>query len=193
MSRLVSNRRTLSKVDIAVIAWVLLCAFLGLKAGQGIASLASVGDDVRAIGTAVHDTGDAIGSIDVPIVGGGIKAAGESVAKAGADVERRGRAGHSRITRTAWLVGLTIWLLPTLPLLGLYVPLRRRRVRERNAVRNGLAPGQDDPALERMLAERALLTLPYAELVSLGAPWQEVAEGRYERLAAIERARTDAD
>ncbi|MGI8580467.1 MAG: hypothetical protein ACR2K9_07990 [Solirubrobacteraceae bacterium] len=191
MSRLVSNRRGLSRVDLTVIAWVLVCAFLGLKAGQGIASLSDVGDDVRAIGHAVHETGDAIGSIDVPLVGGGITAAGQSVSKAGADVERRGRETHSKITRTAWLVGLAITLLPTLPLLGLYVPLRRRRIRERDAVVRGLDEARGDPAIERMLAERALLTLPYARLVELGEPWRDVAEGRYAELAGIERERAE--
>lgn len=191
MSRLVSNRRALSRVDLTVIAWVLICAFIGLKAGQGIASLSGVGDDVRAIGHAVRGTGDAIGSIDVPLVGGGIKSAGESVSKAGADVERRGRDTHRKITRTAWLVGLAIALLPTLPLLGLYVPLRRRRVRERDAVIRGLDEARGDPAIERMLAERALLTLPYAQLVELGEPWRDVAEGRYSKLAGIERKRAE--
>jgi hypothetical protein len=189
MSRLISTRRALSRVDFAVIAWVLVCCLLGLKAGQGVASLSRIGDDVRSIGHAVHDTGDAIGSIDVPLVGGGIKSAGQSVAKAGADVERRGRDTHRKITRTAWLVGLAIALLPTLPLLGLYVPLRRRRVRERDAVVDALDEGRADPAVERMLAERALLSLPYAQLVKLGEPWRDVAEGRYSELAAIERER----
>lgn len=189
MSRLVSNRRALSRLDLAVIAWVLVCAFIGLKAGQGIASLSGVGDDVRAIGTAVRETGDAIGSIDVPLVGGGIKSAGQSVSKAGADVERRGRKTHRKIKRTAWLVGLAIALLPTLPLLGLYVPLRRRRIRERDAVIQGLDDARGDPTIERMLAERALLSLPYARLVELGEPWRDVAEGRYSELAAIERER----
>jgi len=189
MTRLISNRRMLSRVDLTLIAWVLVCAFLGLKAGQGIASLSGVGDDVRAVGHAVHDAGDAIGSIDVPLVGGTIKDAGRSVSQAGADVERRGREGHQKIIRTAWLIGLAIALLPTLPLLGLYVPLRRRRVRERNAVVRGLDEARDDPTVERMLAERALLTLPYARLVELGEPWRDVAEGRYGQLAAIERER----
>lgn len=189
MNRFVSNRRTVSRVDLTLIAWILICAFLGLKAGQGIASLSGVGDDVRAIGRAVHDTGDAIDSIDVPLVGGGIKSAGQSVSKAGADVEHRGRETHRKITRTAWLVGLAIALLPTLPLLALYVPLRRRRVRERDAVAGALDRARDDPAAERMLAERALLTLPYARLVELGEPWRDVADGRYAELATIERER----
>jgi len=189
MSRAVSSRRALSRVDVTLIAWVLVCAFLGLKAGQGIASLSGVGDDVRAVGTAVRDTGDTIGSIDVPLVGGGIKSAGQSISKAGAGVERRGRETRRKIKRTAWLIGLAIALLPTLPLLGLYLPLRRRRVRERDAVIQGLAEARDDPTVERMLAQRALLTLPYARLVELGEPWRDVAEGRYTALAAIERKR----
>jgi hypothetical protein len=189
MGRLVSNRRSVSRADLAVILWVLVCAFAGVKAGQGIASLSGLGDDVRSVGRAVHDTGDTIGSIDVPLVGGSIKSAGQSVSKAGADVERRGRAGHEKIVRTAWLVGLTIFGLPTLPLLALYVPLRRRRVRERDAVAGGLSAARDDPELERMLAERALLTLPYERLVALGEPWRDVAEGRYAQLAALERER----
>ncbi len=69
--------------------------------------------------------------------------------------------------------------------------MRISRVRERRALRELLARFGDDPALDRLLAHRALQTMSYRKLQRTGSerPWIDLAEGRYGDLAAAERRR----
>jgi len=87
------------------------------------------------------------------------------------------------------LLGLSIWLVPSLPLLAAYVPLRMARSRERRALRALVAAHPADPALDRLLAARALAHLPYSSLHTMGAPWADFGAGEYRALADAELAR----
>jgi hypothetical protein len=59
------------------------------------------------------------------------------------------------------MLGLALAVLPSIPVVTLYVPLRLIALRERRALRRLWAARADDPVLRRVLAQRALLTLPY--------------------------------
>jgi hypothetical protein len=78
------------------------------------------------------------------------------------------------------LLGLAVAVIPSLPLLVLYVPLRAARLREAG----------DDPQLEELLARRAVQNLPYHRLARVTrTPWRDLADGRYAALAAAEKQR----
>jgi hypothetical protein len=76
--------------------------------------------------------------------------------------------------------------VPTLPLLVIYAPARVVRGRETRALRLLVADHPDDGDLDRLLATRALVHLPYRHLRKLGAPW---ADGDHRALADAELAR----
>jgi hypothetical protein len=87
------------------------------------------------------------------------------------------------------LLGLAIWLVPSLPLLAAYGPLRVERSREGRALRSLVAAHAGDPGLDRLLAARALAHLPYRRLEAMGAPWADFGAGEYRALADAELAR----
>ena len=63
-----------------------------------------------------------------------------------------------------------MFLVPTLPLMVSYMPVRLHLGRETRALRAMLRDHADDPALDAMLAMRAVAHLPYHRLRALGAP-----------------------
>ena len=80
----------------------------------------------------------------------------------------RSRAAAQSIDRLAVLLGIAIALIPTVPLLALYVPLRVSWRRDRNVVRSAVARWDGEPDLESYLAHRALAHLRFDELRELG-------------------------
>jgi hypothetical protein len=75
------------------------------------------------------------------------------------------------------------------PVLGFYLPLRLNRRRETQAVRRALRLHGDDPALEDLLARRALAAIGYRDLEQLSAGWRELSDADRRRLADVELER----
>jgi hypothetical protein len=176
-------------VDALVLTWVLLWAFAGYTAGRALDKVSEVTRSAEGAGAAVVRTGESIRGVDVPVVGTVFKDAGDSVIKAGRDAQAQARdSGHS-VRRASILLGLAIWLVPSLPLLLLYGPVRVARGRETRALRLLVLDHPGDLELERLLAARALGHLPYRRLRAMGAPWADFGAGEYRRLADAELAR----
>ncbi len=183
--------RRIHAVDATVVAWVLAWALLGYAAGQSLSQLTQVTDSVSSVGRSVVGAGDAIGSLgDTPIIGGAVRGAGEKVAGAGRDAEAQASDSRASVQRAALSLGLAVWLLPSLPLLALYGPLRLARTRDVRALRALVTEHGEEPALERVLATRALTHLPYHRLRALGTPWRDFEAGDYLELAELELERS---
>ena len=89
----------------------------------------------------------------------------------------------------AVVVAVAIALLPTVPLVALYLPLRVARAREVAGLQRKLA-GPVDPMLVEHLAHAALTRVPYSELRHVSdLPGQDVEQGRHRPLAAAELKR----
>jgi hypothetical protein len=67
------------------------------------------------------------------------------------------------VTGVGVLLGVSIALFPTLPLLATYLPTRYAAAHERRALRRAMDSGRSD-ALDELLARRALVHLPYHRL-----------------------------
>jgi hypothetical protein len=88
------------------------------------------------------------------------------------------------------LLALSIGLIPTLPLLGLYAPLRVAWTRDTRSVRRALEQSPADPALNEYLARRAAANLSFADLRAVTTdPYGDLAAGRFDALAALELER----
>lgn len=177
-------------LDLLVLGWVALFVFLGVLMYDAVQELAALSTSVTTAGRAVDDTGRAIGSLDVPLVGGVLGGVGQQIQEAGRSVI--GTAGTARegIDRLALITGLLVAILPSLPLLAYYAPPRLTRARETRAVKAALEDGAGDPLLEHFLAQRAAVNLSFRELRRVSIrPWRDIEEGRVEDLAAAELRR----
>jgi hypothetical protein len=176
-------------VDAVVLAWILAWALAGYAAGRGIDRIGEVARSAEGAGAAVERTGRSIRDVDLPVVGTVLRDAGDQVIAAGRDAQARARRSGDRVRTAAILFGLAVWLVPSLPLLLLYGPVRLQRGRETRALRLLLAAHPDDAGLDRLLAARALAHLPYRRLRAMGAPWADYGAGDYRALADAELAR----
>jgi hypothetical protein len=176
-------------VDASVLAWVLAWALLGYTAGRALDRVSEVTRSAEGASAAVVRTGESIRDVDVPVVGPVFKDAGDSVIKAGRDAQAQARDSGHTVRRASILLGLAIWLVPTLPLLVLYAPARLVHGRETRALRLLVRDHPANADLDRVLATRALAHLPYRRLRAMGAPWTDFGAGDYRALADAELAR----
>ena len=169
MDWLLHPRRRLF-ADALVVTWVVVWALAGYTAGRALDRLSEVTRSAEGASVAVIHTGESIRDVDVPVVGTVFKAPGEKVIGAGREAQAQARAGSTKVHRASILFGLLVWLVPTLPLLLVYGPLRVAAGRETRALRALLREHVGDPELDRLLALRAIAHLPYQRLRALGAP-----------------------
>jgi hypothetical protein len=162
------RRRLLA--DVLVITWVVVWALAGVIAGRALDQVSNVTHSAEGAGSAIVRTGESIRDVDVPVVGPVFKDAGQEVADAGHAAEAQARESSADVHTAAVLLGLAVFLVPTLPLLLTYGPVRLHRARETQALRALLRDHAGDPDLDELLAIRAVAHLPYHRLRALGAP-----------------------
>jgi hypothetical protein len=179
MSLAAERRRSL---DAALVAWVIVWCVLGFWVGREVHRLGGVTGSVRGAGGAIVDAGDAISGLkEIPLVGGAVSAPGDEIAAAGRSAQAGADDARAGADRLAWLLGLSIALIPTLPVLAVYLPPRLTIERDRRAV---AAVGDD------VLARRALVHLPLHRLAAVSAdPVGDMERGEVAALAAAERRR----
>ncbi|HEV2776828.1 MAG TPA: hypothetical protein VGV90_14635 [Solirubrobacteraceae bacterium] len=187
--------RWIGVVDLFVVLWVAVWLLLGLRVHDEVEGLTELSTTISRAGGAVEQTGRALGALDIPFVGDRIDRAAAEATGVGRETRISGRTARDSIADLSTLLGLSVALIPSSAILLVYLPVRVARVRERRALRRLLARFGDDPALERLLAHRALQTMSYRQLQrSVGErPWVDLAEGRYAALAAAERRRLDLE
>jgi hypothetical protein len=116
---------------VAAGAWVAIWLGLGAWTGYEVNALRSLSATVVKSGFAMRSTGEALQSLGaVPFVGRDVSRVGSRVRAAGASAEASGRSSRTTIDRLAVLLGLGVGLVPTIPVLALYLLLRRARVGE---------------------------------------------------------------
>ena len=169
--------------DAAVVALVILFAWLGFKVHDNVAELAGLGRGVRDAGAAVEggfrSAGDAVGG--APVVGGQLRDALQGAGSGtGGEAIDAGRAGERSALRLANLLGWLTFLLPTLLLLSRVLPPRVAQARRLTAAQRVLLGGD-----ERLLAMRAAFGLPYSTLLRhTRDPLGDLQAGRHDALVA---------
>jgi hypothetical protein len=183
--------RLIRVLDASVAVWIVAWVVLALLVGREVRDLRQLSDTVVVAGVGVEETGDLVESLcSVPFVGGSVGEVADRVRAAGRSAQASGRDSRDSTDNLSILLALSIGLIPTLPLLGLYAPLRVTWTREARAVRRAVAAGSADPVLMEFLARRAALNLPYQELRAVSAdPFRDLEEGRFDALAARELER----
>jgi hypothetical protein len=191
--------------DLALVALLVVFAWLGVRVHDAVAELAIVGRSIQDSGRAVSaTTRDTAGAIDgtfsgaasqvqgIPVVGGDIANALRAAPRGATDrIRRTGddqgakivRLGVEQVRRTFQLARLVGWLtfaLPALVLLAWRVPPRVRQIMTMRSARRTLAG-----APEHILAARAAYNLPYGTLRRYTRdPFGDLAAGRHAALLA---------
>jgi hypothetical protein len=170
-----------------LLAWVLAWAFAGIAIGREIQGLTGVTDSARDAGLATQRAADALDSLAaLPLVGGAVGDSADTIRAAGQSAVDGADRGRTRVRRLGALVGLLTALVPTLPLLVLYLPGRLAEAGDRRRILDRLG----EPEMEELLATRAVAHLPYRDLLAISAdPVEDLREGRHGPLADAELAR----
>jgi hypothetical protein len=121
----------------------------------------------------------------VPIVGGSLANALEGAGKgSGGNVAALGQKGEDSVHHLALMLGLLVFLLPTILVLVIMLPSRIREIRQLGAASAALVDTHD-PERRRLLAMRAAFGLSYLTLLGYTRdPIGDLAAGRYDALVA---------
>jgi hypothetical protein len=184
----VPGARLVRLLDIAVVVWIAGWLALALLVAREVRDLRELSDTVVVSGVAIEDTADLVDSLgSVPLVGGQVGQVADRVREAGRSAQVSGRESRSSIDDLSVLLALAIGLVPTLPLLVLYAPLRIAWSRDASAVRRAVESDASDPVLLELLARRALLTQPYERIRAVTSdPFRDLEQGRFAPLAGLE-------
>jgi hypothetical protein len=168
---------------------VLVWAVAGITLGREIQQLAEVTNSARDAGRATQSAADALDSLsDAPVVGGAIGDSADRIRSTGQGAIDGAEEGRTRIRRLGVIVGALIAIVPTLPLLVLYLPDRQAELRDRRRILKALRKG--DPGIEALLATRAVAHVPYRVLLRVSPdPAGDLQAGRHGPLADAELRR----
>lgn len=185
------SRRTVWILDVSLALWVVAWIWLGFAIGREVSNLTTLSDTVVTAGQAVEDTGRALHALQqIPFVGDRIAAIEQQIEAAGASAVASGQQSRGSVEDLAVLLTFSIAVIPSVPVLALYLPLRISRLLDVRTIRRAARRAASDPAFEEFLARRAAENLTYHRLREITAnPWRDLDEGRFGVLARAELAR----
>lgn len=191
------SARTMRWLNVGLAIWAACWIGIAAYTAYEVSSLRTLSYTVVKAGAATESTGHALAAIShLPFVGGQIGQLGEQAIAAGASARSSGASTATTVDRLAVLLGIAIALIPTVPLLALYLPLRLSWRRDRRAVQQAVARWDGEAGLEAFLARRALAHMRFDELRALGydgtdgsAPDSELAAAELRRLGLDRPAR----
>jgi hypothetical protein len=115
-------------LDVLLVLWTALCIGLGIWVGSEVRSLANLSDTVRTGGRALDQTSAALGELRaIPVIGPRLESMQVSVHTAAVNAKRSGKSGRSTIENLSVLLAIAIALVPTIPVIGVYLLYRPRR------------------------------------------------------------------
>ncbi|HEU5215896.1 MAG TPA: hypothetical protein VFU30_10180 [Gaiellaceae bacterium] len=157
------------RLNVALVIWAALWIGIAAYTAYEVSALRALSHTVVKAGTATESTGRALAAVGhLPFVGGRISQLADQAVAAGASARESGASTATTVDQLAVLLGIAIALIPTVPLLALYVPLLLAWRRERREVSRAVARWDGEPGLEAFLAHRALGHMPFEQLRALG-------------------------
>ena len=114
--------------DAALVLWTAAWLVVGLLVYRDVRDLAELSEPALDAAVALEETADGLREIrTVPFLGdvGNLEQIERRVRVAARSTRRSAHESREGIRRLAWLLAGSIALVPTLPLLALYVPVRR--------------------------------------------------------------------
>lgn len=185
-----TSARSLWAIDGAILIWAAAWIVVGFVVYHEVRGLSQLSDTLESASDAIDETGRALGNLrDLPFVGPDLGNLADRASATAASARASAEDSRKRAERLSIVLGFSVAVAPTVPLLALYIPMRIARAREVRAVRRALRAGSGRE-FEELLAWRALQNLPYHRLRSASPhPRLDIETGRYDRLARAELAR----
>lgn len=191
----ISDRKLLRAFDVGVVLWIIIWVTMSIATFIEVRSLRQLSTTLMRSSDVLADTADVLGSIeDVPLVGSEVEEVHTSVRAAAESARASGLESRDNISDLSILLGVVIFLVPVVPVLFLYLPLRLAWKREVAAISSAIAASGDDPTFKEFLARRATQNLGFHRLQELGInPWRALESERYEELSKAELERLGID
>ncbi|MFL5826724.1 MAG: hypothetical protein ACJ76V_09395 [Thermoleophilaceae bacterium] len=113
------------RADALVAAWVILWVGMGIWTAVTVHGLKQVADTSIQAGDAVGQAGQVLSLLGaVPVVGGQLAAQADQIRTLGDSARKSGEESKSSIDRLTFLLGFSIAIVPSVPLLVFYIPAR---------------------------------------------------------------------
>ena len=182
-------RRTFQLVaDLFFVLWLVLWVWVGLAVHDGTMALAAPGrqtdESASAMAGQLRDAGGALD--DVPLIGDEVATPFDKAAEASDGLAAAGRSSVQAVERLAFVLGMSIALIPILVVMAFYLPGRLRFIREATAGAR-FVDSADDLDL---FALRALANQPVRVLARVSADpagdWRRKDPVVVTRLAELE-------
>jgi hypothetical protein len=126
----VPSRAFVALLGILAVAWSVGWILVGIWTRHEVQTLRKLSGTVVTSGVAVKQTGDALQGLGaIPFVGADVARVGRQVSTAGVSAQRSGRQTRDAVRRLSNLLGISIALIPSVPMLALFVVTVRLRRR----------------------------------------------------------------
>lgn len=183
-----ADNKLIKALDVGVALWTAIWLALAVVTFLEVRSLRQLSTTLVRSSDVLADTADVLAGIeDIPVVGSRVKDVEASVRTAAESTRRSGLESRDNIKDLSILLAVVIFLVPVMPVLLLYLPLRLSWRREVDVVAAGLRSSRGDPAFWDFLAYRATQNLGFERLQEMGIdPWEGVPEQRRDELARAE-------
>lgn len=189
------TRPALLGADLAAAAWVAGWIAVAVLVGTDVSQLNGLSTTLSLAGGALVSIGHGLHALShLPFVGSGVgRVAGRLVAT-GSQARATSRNVSQSVDQLSYLLPVVIALVPSVPTLAVYLPVRIQRQREIRAVRRALQSAGDPRHVEHYLARRAVTMMPFHQLRKLTSdPWEDLRSGRVRHLAEAELRRLGID
>jgi hypothetical protein len=114
-------------LDYVLVAWTALCIALGIWVGAEVRNLTQLSDTVTTGGRALNQTSVALHELQgIPFIGSRLKSMQVKVHAAAVQAKASGQESHSTIDDLSVLLAVAIALVPTVPVIAVYLLYRRR-------------------------------------------------------------------
>ena len=162
------SARAMRILNVGVAVWAAFWIALAAYTAYEVNALRTLSNTVVKAGVASESAGKALSAVGaIPLVGSRVGALAQQTIAAGRSAQSSGASSKTTIDQLAVLLGIAIGLIPTLPLLGLYLPLVVGWRRDRRGVEQAVMRWHGERGLVEYLAGRARAHLPYHELREL--------------------------
>lgn len=175
-------------VDLLFVVWLVMWVWVGLAVHDGTMALAAPGHQTEKSASAMAgQLRDAGGRLDdVPLVGDEIATPFDKAADASDGLAAAGRSSVVAVEKLAFVLGLSIAMIPILIVAAFHLPLRIRFIREATAGAKFIDSADD---LD-LFALRALANQPMRKLARISddpaGDWRRRDQGVVTRLAELE-------
>lgn len=178
-------------LDLLAAMWVAVWIGLAVLVGIDIRDLRQISDTLGVAGNALVQGGHALQSLShLPLVGPAISHIAGRLLSTGTSVTTAASSSDTGIEQLSYLLPAVVALVPVIPVLGVYLPVRIQRQREYKAIRRTFTGQGPSVEVERYLARRAVSTLPFHRLQQVSRdPWADLRSGRVKDLARAELER----